>query len=799
MSELYSVSSVKIKGGIFEEETDLPIFANDKNVPRFCLLYGKNGTGKSTISRAFNEINNGDNAGKYEIKLLDCDKNVISLSEENKKSVYVFNEDFIEQNVRIENDGLHAIVVMGAKKDIDDKIVKLRPIYEKSRDDYQKQELKCSEYSDSKNKLSPQYYEKEMVDLLKGDDNWAGRDAFIKGNMKRNSSVGLETYKQFINLSTLENRDDLIIEFSKVKTEFDNAKLGSKTITIPVKISFEFNDIEDKARQLLAKKIEKPVLTEREKNLFSLLENSDGLQYLQDVKNYFSIKDHKQCPYCFQNVSEEYAGGIVESIEKILSKKVEEHQIAIGEIIPVMYELDLSIYKDLDVECVKNCEEKLQIINMAAQQVKDALLEKTSNVYEPIELPIINLKAKYDDLIIALNALEVKRQEYNTKATNLEPIIKRLNEINCLIAKYDIENSYGSYQKQKNIKTKEEITLNMLKSQMQGLKKQLDDLEEEKKNVRIAMDAINDDLKYIFFSRDRLNIDYKDDKYVLYSHGKPVEPNNVSVGERNAIGLCYFFNRIMENRNESTVYNNAYMLVIDDPVSSFDMENRVGILSYLKYELNKFALGCKESRFLIMTHDLQTLFDSSKYVEEILDKCKTTFNGQAGQNKKCVNTMELKDLKAVSSNLLGRHEYTALMEITYDYAVNKSASYSMNIGNIMRKVLEAFGTFTYKKGIDELSTNNEILNDLPECYRKYFENLMYRLVLNGGSHLKDKAQTIDDMNFYDYISDEEKQRTARDVLCFLYQLNPKHINAHLSARENAEIQIVQWCKENIEE
>ena len=42
MSELYNVSSVKIKGGIFEKETELPIFANAKNKPRFCLLYGKN-------------------------------------------------------------------------------------------------------------------------------------------------------------------------------------------------------------------------------------------------------------------------------------------------------------------------------------------------------------------------------------------------------------------------------------------------------------------------------------------------------------------------------------------------------------------------------------------------------------------------------------------------------------------------------------------------------------------------------------------------------------------------------------
>lgn len=44
---------------------------------------------------------------------------------------------------------------------------------------------------------------------------------------------------------------------------------------------------------------------------------------------------------------------------------------------------------------------------------------------------------------------------------------------------------------------------------------------------------------------------------------------------------------------------------------------------------------------------------------------------------------------------------------------------------------------------------------------------MYRLVLNGGSHLKDKTQTIDDMNFYDYISDEEN-RGLQEISCAFY-------------------------------
>ena len=798
MSELYNVSSVKIKGGIFEKETELPIFANAKNKPRFCLLYGKNGTGKSTISRAFNEINDNKKTGNYEIELLDKDGSNISLSDEDKQSVYVFNEDFIEQNIRIEQDGLNAIVVMGAKKDIDDKIKELRPQYEKSEKDFENQNKKCADYLDSKNVSSPLYYEKEMINLLKGDENWAGRDAYIKGNVKRNSSVGVETYKQFINLSTVKTRDELIVEYAKLKIDFENAKNGGKSITIPVKTKYDFNDIEAQARQLLAEKIEKPVLTEREKYLISLLKKEDGLCYLQGIKSYFSVEEHNQCPYCLQNVSEEYAHGMVESIEKILNKKVENHQNSIGKIVPLTYEIDLSQYKELDENVIKNCKEKLQIVNEAAEQIKEALIEKSANVYVPIELPNIKLKDKYDELILALEELENKRTEYNAKVTNLQPFVEKLNEINSLIAKYDIENSYISYQKQKEEKQKEDEALNTMQSKMQSLKKQLDDLEEEKKNVRIAMEAINDDLKYIFFSKERLKIDYKEDKYVLFSHGKPVEPNNVSVGERNAIGLCYFFNRIMENRDELTVYNNSYMLIIDDPVSSFDMENRVGILSYLKYELNRFALGCKESRFLIMTHDLQTLFDSSKYVEEILERCAITFNGQAGQNKKCVNILELSDLKVTPSNLLGRHEYTALLEMMYDYALDGNAEYSMIIGNVMRKVLEAFGTFTYKKGIDELSTNSDILDGLPEIYKKYFENLMYRLVLNGGSHLKDKTQTIDDMNFYDYISDEEKQRTARDILCFLYKLNPKHIAAHLKEKSDVEMKITEWCQENIE-
>ena len=60
--------------------------------------------------------------------------------------------------------------------------------------------------------------------------------------------------------------------------------------------------------------------------------------------------------------------------------------------------------------------------------------------------------------------------------------------------------------------------------------------------------------------------------------------------------------------------------------------------------------------------------------------------------------------------------------------------YEIIIGNIIRQVLEAFSTFQYKKNIEKVSTDTYILEAIPEEFRSYFSNLMYRLVLHGGSH-----------------------------------------------------------------
>ena len=54
------LKKIKFKGGFFAEEKKLELFMNQD---RISLLYGKNGSGKSTISNAVSKAKGGYNCG----------------------------------------------------------------------------------------------------------------------------------------------------------------------------------------------------------------------------------------------------------------------------------------------------------------------------------------------------------------------------------------------------------------------------------------------------------------------------------------------------------------------------------------------------------------------------------------------------------------------------------------------------------------------------------------------------------------------------------------------------------------
>ena len=502
----------------------------------------------------------------------------------------------------------------------------------------------------------------------------------------------------------------------------------------------------------------------------------------------------KQCPFCLQPVTEEYKNNLIESIKKVLSRQVEDHKECLSKLIIQQISFDITPFSKLNQSTVNNVINAVAALNDAIEKCNTEIKKKIANPFEPILGVEFGLREKRAALVSAISDLEVARVEHNKPFLDISKIKSGLQVLNKQKAYYEILPIHETYLKQLKEKEDADSMFKQLKEDALTKKKTLDELLAQKKNIMIAVDVINSNLRYIFFANDRLAIKVKDGVYLLQSNKADVKPNEISLGERNIIALCYFFAEMLSGCAIEDAYTNEVLVVIDDPVSSFDFENKIGIISFLRLQMRKIMCGNRNSKLLVMTHDLPAVFDLEKAFNEI----RATAKDEIGTECNYL-LLELENRQLVDFGYKKRHEYSELLKTSYDFAVNGTPENDMIIGNTMRRALETFSTFVYKKPIDAISCDKDILSLLgEECYVTYFENLMYRLVLNGESHMEERAKTLVDADFVAVLSPDEKKRTARDILCFMYLLNPVHVKAHLADINDAECQIQGWCS-NIKE
>lgn len=799
------IKSLKICGGNFAAEASLAFWDNttqaNKKTP-CALLYGRNGSGKSTIARAFRKI-----AGEKEESITNAvlcyeNGNEIQLSDEEKKNIYVFDQKFIDENIRTKDDGLGTIVMLGSQVELDKQIKELEENISAKQKELDSNRDILYEYNDFRNSKSPYYYKNKIDNTLKGNRSWAERDTKISLTVKKhNTPVRPDTYKQFIDLKPILSRDELVRLFQDKYTDFERARNGKQKIECKVDTFIENVDMKG-ITELLLEKIEQPELSSRDKFLLEISQFRDT-ESLRNISKTFSDKNTERCPYCARPITEEEKNDIVNGVENILNEIVKEHQKKLDSM--VLKKVVFDVFPLLKLgNTVAVCMKKVEFYNALIDKLNGLITRKKSNPYEPISNPIS--ESEYSsikkDLSIRLQKLEEERIAYNEKISDINAIISELKKYNDEIAYYDIIEDYKLYQQQKSEQEKIQQQYNSLNAERANMYKELEKLNAQKKSVNIAVNFINQGLSYIFFSNDRLRLHYADGAYQLLVNGNTVKPNQISTGETNAIALCYFFSKIGEGKPLEEVYRGNYLIVIDDPITSFDAENKVGMLSYLKSQVQEFILENANTKFLVMTHDMMTFTSIFHINEELSSVVKDKYANFAGTQLKNKSWI-LCDSKLEEYKNNEANEYSRLYNLIYDFAKGSLEASSLPIGNLMRQLMEAFSTFQYKIGIVELSTKENVIELLPNEYRNYFRNYMYRLVLNSGSHKENEAKFNLDMNFQSLYTLEEKKRTAKSILCFLYLLNKEHVLAHLhfkgdgcaAKNKQARLDLEAWCEE----
>lgn len=768
-----NITSLTIKGGFFDIPTELKLFESRLNV-----LFGRNGSGKSSIAEALAEYASPINNESQRNYDLEFDQ---QLPDDYKKKIFVFDEEFTRKNLRIDQQGLDAIVMLGTMGDLQEQIDRKETESKSLENEITKL---GSEKSESEESIDTLFYQ-----IKKDLYSWASTDSQIKGNAT-NSRINENTIKNINDIGEdIEDSEteQSLSDFLKSSLAIYLQSEGGTSIhwkqagiTLPISLN--------QLIEVINQRVERPVLSDRDQVIMEIASGQYS-HYENDAKTVFRDSDLHYCPLCLRPIKEEEKSDIIRRIESTLTDKAELYKKRLSDLSNKFGDIPNSIPQLPDsFEKGKNeVEHERGALNSILRRIRELIGQRSENLYSSPDKIVSKLKDcdlqnhldRYNERVQSLSSSVTSYDEMIQERDDKKELLETANSKIAYILYNQVIRSYFQAQNKKSLcetqlkqKTDEKATVDNEKLE----------LVQQKKQIKIALDFINQALSYVFFDKNRLQLISGNDCYLLKSHGRSVLPSKVSMGERNIISLCYFFASIFNGKEDDKKYTDESLIIIDDPISSFDRENKLGVMSLLRWQCDKFLKGNTNTKMLILTHDLLSAFNMQKIACDMPDIEKNS------------KILYLKN-RNIEIQGRGKSEYKRLIMDVFEFAKDPSELSDLSIGNKMRMLIEAYSTFNYNEGIDKILREEKLINKIPEEKREYYRNFMTRLILNGMSHTEERAYALS--NYDEFYTDCEKKKTARSLLLFLYYIDELHLSSYL--KEEGVTTVKAWANENSDE
>ena len=185
-----SMTGISIKSPFFSENPTLeffPVHSNPPKMNRVALLFGSNGSGKSTIAKGFREYVNQINPCSVEVLPKCGDTHWILSPGARPEKIFVFDETYVDRSVKIQSSGLDAIVLFGEQVQLEQQIQLITRDIEHKTVVKNRLEESNKKYTDSSDINSPQYWVSSIIRTLQAPGGWA-ETAGIKIKRNRTSA-----------------------------------------------------------------------------------------------------------------------------------------------------------------------------------------------------------------------------------------------------------------------------------------------------------------------------------------------------------------------------------------------------------------------------------------------------------------------------------------------------------------------------------------------------------------------------------------------------------------------------------
>lgn len=721
------IRKVNLKCASYKE---LATLETDKKIN---LIYGLNGSGKSTFSEYLRKIGYADE--KFANCSIETDnvenKSELSLDEK----ILVYNQKWVKEAF-YENPTLKGIFSLSkgnadAKKKIDlanqekEKLEKLKTENEENKEKSQKSfESKKLKIVDSIWKIKTDYTGGERV-----------TDQFFKG-LKSNRET---LFNHVLGIS--KSTTPLLKTIEDIKEELQ-VLLDKNTTKIENLSNVQIKNLAEDEIILLKKEI-----TGSKNSTFSTLldnlQNSDwvnsGLKYVENQT------EPAHCPFCQQKIDKQH---LLDELKSCFDKSYEQDKLKLQHIYDNYKRQIDSISIDASFEQNSLLKEFSSKYESAFEKLKsslnrnlDIIKEKISTPSKPITLnPVITELTSLNEVIKSAND---KINDFNAKIDQKDLTIKALEKLfwENIRLQYDV--IITNYLSDKSLFDKEQKNFDSEISIIEeGIKKQDDIITEQSElvstNIDEAVISINNRL--IELGIDSFKIEKYDEDKAEYKLVRSEESEDnifesLSEGEKIIISFLYFIEEC-KGKDDSKTADKKKIVVIDDPISSLSHIYVFNVAELVKSEFIKDNLD-KWEQIFILTHSLyffRELVGQKKFSSKDLKKTTNLYRILKSQNGSKIISMEANEIQ---------NDYQMYWSI-----VNNKDNQPALIANCMRNIIEYFFGFI---------ENNELSNvfQKKEFKDKVQYQAFYRYI-NRESH-SDNVN-IYDMKEFDYDSFREAFR-----------------------------------------
>lgn len=665
----------------------------DLDFKKINLIFGWNGTGKTSLSRVFRNFELGKVCKKlekyrnseYEIELADGSK-LSHLDLDSKKNIRVFNKDFIEENIfqDIEQDGSNVkpIYYLGDKK--------IELTQERKEKDKKQKDLDDTKTDLGEKERAKERFEsntaKSIKDILLGIKKFQyyHKDRFISASQAMGQRI--------------ENGEK-ILEKLKIDKKLFNQKL--KTVKNAEALQVWINDIKSKSDIISESYLED--ISEVLLKTVSLQKTIERLKGDWELSSWVQqgLLLHKErksthCEFCDQQLPHQR----ISDLEVHFSKDYMELNDSINKKIN-----EISVWKIKETEKIPDGSLKglAQKLNTLFETILTELIEKQKNILSSrilsketksmflkeadiVKQAIINLDNSFTNL-----AEEI---ESSLVADNFDEYREKVNEVDSL--------------REKESK---------IVSDIQQLEEKIKKGEKDIKDFKLPAKGINNDLES-FLGHSDLHFADKIDEYgeAYYEIKRGDEISfNLSESEKTAISLIYFLRKL--NENEFNPANGT--VFIDDPISSLDSQFLYNAYSFIVSSIEQdLSNNLRIGQFILSTHNY-----------DFLNLFKKKYSNKIGKNK-CGLYMLRINLDSSKNRISNIYELDPLLkkfDSDYQYLFSKLIEFEKATKeeksdltliypypNMVRRVLEVFLSFRfpsksdYKDKIDSTKADKKI-------------------------------------------------------------------------------------------